>query len=76
LLGDEVAVSPRKMCLLSAEVVGAGERKEDVVMNSMYAWVREAVVLRSGVRRRSVRQGGVMLRRDVAIFVVEVGEVD
>ena len=45
--------------MLSDEVVGAGERKDDVVTNSMYAWVREAVVLRSGVRRRRVSRGGV-----------------
>ena len=42
------------MDLLSDEVVGAGLRKDDVVTSSMYAWVREAVVLRRGVRRRRV----------------------
>jgi hypothetical protein len=38
---------------------GAGLRNALVVMYSMYAWVRDAVELRSGARWSAVRRGGV-----------------
>lgn len=56
--GEEVGSTPPSIDRLSDEVVGGGVRKEEVVIYSMYAWVREAVVLRSGTMRRRVRRGG------------------
>ena len=44
--------------------------KEDVVSHSIYACVRDAVVLRSGVRRRTERRVGVRVRvRPITVVV-------
>jgi hypothetical protein len=69
-LGVDVGLSPRSIALLSDEVVRASERKDDVVTSSMYACVREAVVLRRGVRRMKVRRVGVRVKPKTVGWVI------
>lgn len=55
--GGEVVGGLMMDCARCVWMAG-GERKAEVVTYSMYAWVREAVVLRRGARRRAMRRGG------------------